>query len=106
MLSIEGGKDPSIDDPSGQLKFWQSSGWAERAFCQTCGSSIFYRLTIPGPMNGLHYFCPGGLKDWKDLKFSKEMYVDQRPPGMCFQVGEDHVALTKAQVDAQFASTS
>jgi len=34
------------------LAIYASSGWAERGFCKSCGSSLFYRMTMPGPMQG------------------------------------------------------
>ena len=105
LLSVEGGKTPTIEDPDGNLTLWKSSAWAERGFCKTCGSSLFYRVTAPGPLQGSHYFCPGGLEDWKDIKLNKELYVDCKPSGYCFQTSPDHVALTKAQVEAMFASS-
>ena len=105
LLSVEAGKNPTIDDPDGNLAVWKSSPWAERGFCKTCGSSLFYRVTAPGPLQGSHYFCPGGIEDWGDMKLDKELYVDCKPSGYCFQTGPDHVAMTKAQVEAMFASS-
>jgi hypothetical protein len=103
LLSVEAGKNPTIDDPDQNLTVWKSSAWAERAFCKTCGSSLYYKLAIPGPLDGMHFFCPGGLEDWKGMTLGKENFADCRPPGICFETGPNHIAFTKAQIEAQFA---
>lgn len=103
LLSMEVGTNPTIDDPGKNVTEWESSEWARRGFCKKCGSSLYYKLVVPGPLNGSYYFCPGGLEDWKDMKLAREMYIDAKPSGFCFQTGPDHVALTRAQVEAQFA---
>lgn len=38
------------------------------------------------------------------MTLGKENYVDCRPPGICFETGPDYIGLTKAQIEAQFAS--
>lgn len=101
-MSIEAGKDPLIKG-QGNLTVWKSSAWAERAFCKTCGSSIYYKVTAAGPLQGNYYFCPGGLDDWKDMKLNKEIYIDQKPAGYCFQTAaQGHTTQTKAEVEAMF----
>jgi len=66
------------------LTTWNSSDWAERAFCQTCGSSLYCKITAPGPMQGEHHFGAGTLKDWKDIKLKKEIFIDRKPNGYEF----------------------
>ena len=104
LFSVAGGKNPHIEDPQNQLEIWASSDWAERAFCKQCGSSLYYKLKIPGPMNGEHYFCAGGIEDWKDMKFGTQVYVDRKPDVICFQTDPDHVTYTKAEIEARYAA--
>lgn len=66
------------------LSVWKSSEWAERAFCKTCGSSVYGRITAPGPMEGVYHFGAGTLQDWKDIKLDKEIFIDRKPDGYSF----------------------
>jgi len=107
LFAIKGGSPenpPVIDNPD-QIQVWKSSSWAERAFCKTCGSSVYYRVTAPGPFHNQCFFTAGGLdkNSWKDLKFVKEVYIDNKPAAFCFATGETpRLTLTRAQVNAQF----
>jgi hypothetical protein len=78
-----------------------SSDWAERGFCATCGSCLFYRVTAPGPMQGrLHLAL--GLFDAPDaLTLTSEIYIDRKPASLAF-AGERR-RMTKAEVEAMFA---
>lgn len=58
------------------LSWYASSEWARRGFCNTCGSSLFYRL------NGNEDFwavCAGTLDLSADTTISKEIFVDEKP---------------------------
>lgn len=53
---------------------YQSSDWAERAFCKTCGSSLWY-LFLP---TGNRSFLAGLFSDADGLAIEKEIFVDER----------------------------
>lgn len=58
------------------LAWFESSDWARRGFCNTCGSSLFYRL------NGVDEFwavCAGALDLPAGTKITKEIFVDEKP---------------------------
>lgn len=81
----------------------QSSAWAERAWCRTCGTGLWYRVTAEGPMLG-DYEIPIGLFDDADgLEMQREIYIDRKPDAFAFQ-GE-HELLTEAQVTALYGAT-
>ena len=81
----------------------QSSDWAERAWCDRCGSGLWYRVTLEGPMQG-QYHLPVGLFDEPDrFELRSEIYIDRKPAGYAF-AGE-RKRLTKAEVEAQFAGS-
>jgi len=67
-----------------KLTTWRSSEWAERAFCTTCGSSIYCRITAPGPLQGEYHIGAGTLKDWKGIKLDKQIFIDRKPDGYEF----------------------
>lgn len=85
------------------LSIYTSSAWAERAFCKTCGSSIFYRVTAPGPMNGEMHFGMGTLADTSDIALTGELYIDLKPDAYAF-AGEGRHQMTEAEVLAMFSA--
>lgn len=83
---------------SGPVKTYVSSDWAERAFCETCGSILWYRLTIPGRE---HFAISAGLVDNAGgLSLTKEIFIDQKPAGFAF--AGDHLRQTRADVMANY----
>ena len=72
-----------------QLGLFASSDWAQRGFCQQCGTSLFYELTQPQQQ---YMVSMGTLDDQSDLVLSGEIFVDEKPPGYAF--AGDHSRLT------------
>jgi hypothetical protein len=58
-----------------RISTFSSSPWAERGFCQICGTHLFYRLKKEG-----HYAVPVGLfcnsKQWR---LAEQIFIDQKP---------------------------
>ncbi len=79
------------------LKTYPSSEWAERGFCGTCGSSLFWRLTAPGPQQGLLSLSVGALDSMEGMKFATEVYIDHKPAAYAF-AGQDRNQMTEADV--------
>jgi hypothetical protein len=74
----------------------RSSDWAQRAFCGTCGSTLYYRLT-----GGGEYFLALGLFDDPDaLPLASEIYIDRKPSSFAF-AGE-RPRSTQAEVEAKW----
>ncbi len=67
----------------GPVRTFTSSEWAERAFCERCGSNLWYRITAPGPMHGQHQLA-AGLFDVGDMPIKLEVFIDKKPPGYAF----------------------
>ncbi|WP_299371565.1 GFA family protein [uncultured Tateyamaria sp.] len=95
----KGGMDITGAD---NISIYASSPWAERAFCKTCGSSLFYRVTAPGPMQGEMHVGLGTLADTSGIAFTGELYIDLKPESYSF-AGTDRHQMTDAQVTAMFA---
>ena len=87
---------PVIEDDS-QLGVYASSDWAERLFCQNCGSNLFYRLR-DGSHHSVH---AGALDDLSDAKFTMEIFIDEKPDYYAFE--GDRKKLTGQEVMAMFA---
>lgn len=88
-IQFEGGAHISVYD---------SSDWAQRAFCSGCGSHLYYRLKAGGP-----YSVPVGLFAGDDgLEFDRQIFVDDKPAFYAFE--NDTKMLTGAEAFAQFTS--
>lgn len=84
----------------GPVKTFQSSDWAQRAWCDTCGTTLWYHLTLPGTY---HYGVSAGLfENAGGFALQKEIYIDRKPAGYAF--AGDHLKQTKSEVEAQRAS--
>ncbi|PQO22815.1 aldehyde-activating protein [Rhodobacteraceae bacterium WD3A24] len=82
---------------------YQSSGWAERAWCSRCGSNLWYRLV--GPRGA--YEIPIGLLDDPDgLVFSSEIYIDCRPDSFAFEGTAARETMTRAACFEKFAPST
>jgi hypothetical protein len=94
-LGLACGSDVQIDGVE-KLKVYQSSEWAERAFCGECGTHIFYRLL---PTN--EYFVPAGLfQDGVEFEFKEQIFIDRKPS--YYDFANQTSNLTEAEVFAKF----
>ena len=73
------------------ITLYNSSEWAERGFCGTCGGHLFYRLK----QNGQTIVWFGTLDDVSDITMGSEMYVDHKPDFLAFT--GDHPRLTEKE---------
>lgn len=77
------------------ISVFESSEWAERGFCRTCGTHLFYRLK-----NQEHYAVPFSLFDrLDDWVLSEQIFIEDKPPFYSF--AEKTRNLTGAEVFAQ-----
>ncbi|MCK8463397.1 GFA family protein [Aliiroseovarius sp. S1339] len=93
--------EPGTLEVEGPVKAFASSDWAERAWCDTCGTTLWYHLTLPGH-DDFYAISAGLVDDMGGLSMTKEIYIDRKPDGFAF--AGNHVTQTKAEVEAQFAS--
>lgn len=62
------------------VEVFPSSEWAERGFCKTCGTHLFYRLK-----QNKQYIIPVGLFDLNTaLTFDHQIFIDSKPVYYCF----------------------
>ncbi len=85
-------------DMSGEdfIKSCRSSEWAERAFCSTCGTSLFYRLLSTGE----HFVSAALFGDELAFELKSEIYVEHKPGYYGF-LSPDSQKKTEAQVNGQ-----
>ena len=86
----------------GPVKVFQSSEWAERAFCERCGSALWYRITAPGPGHG-QYQLASGLFDVAGMHLGLEVFIDEKPDAYAFDGAENRRQMTGAEIIAIFA---
>lgn len=96
----------TINTEQGSLKFikddhlsiYDSSDWGERGFCNSCGTSLFWRTKD-------HSYCNINVfsidPQSKDLKLEMEIFIDKKPEFYAFK--NDTKKLTEADVFALFA---
>lgn len=57
------------------IAVYNSSDWAERGFCKTCGTHLFYRFK-----ENYHHGVPIGLfEDDDSLVFAHQVFIDEKP---------------------------
>ncbi len=82
----------------------QSSDWAERGWCEKCGSGVWYRITAEGPLAG-NYEIPLGLFDESNgFTLDEEIFIDRKPNS--YKLAGEHRTKTEAEVFAQYGGTA
>ena len=80
-----------------QPAIYDSSDWAQRGFCPTCGTHLFYRLKA-GSFDAVPV---GALDSDHPWRFDQQIFVDQKPAWYCFANPTKN--LTGAEVMALFS---
>lgn len=75
---------------------YRSSEWAERGFCPTCGTHLFYHLL---PSN--EYVLPVGLFQEQVFRLTQEIFIDEKPD--FYTMKNETQKLTGQQVFEQFS---
>ena len=99
------GVNMTVDVVKGSLKFIQqkhlsvfnSSEWGERGFCNTCGTTIFWRTKDQSYCN-INVFSLN--EPIEDLNLDMEIFIDSKPDFYTFQ--NQTKKLTEAEVVALF----
>lgn len=78
------------------VSVYDSSEWAERGFCKTCGTHLFYRIK-----QNQDYHLPAGLFPDAELNLVSEIFIDQKSAGYSF--AGDTAKMTGAEVFALYA---
>ncbi len=94
--------------PEGNVRFFgtehikrvQSSAWAERAWCDLCGTHLWYRVTDGGVWSGNFELPIGLFDDTAGMRLVSEIYHDVKPDAFAF--AGDTKKMTRAEVFAKF----
>ncbi|MBP8227595.1 MAG: GFA family protein [Pararheinheimera sp.] len=99
LFTLDCGTEVKLDGAC-FISAFHSSEWAERGFCNNCGTHLFYRLKQNG-----RYFIPVGLfGPLKDLVFDHQIFIEQKPDWYCF--ANKTSELTGDEIFALFAEES
>ena len=85
----------TVDGPA---RVFRSSEWAERAFCDTCGSALWY-MTVHDRHRNL---AAGLFQNAAGNTLNLEFNSDQKPDG--YALAGDHQRLSEAETIALFTS--
>ena len=95
FMEINGGTEVSYEGED-SIAIFASSPWAERGFCQTCGTNLFYRIRETGET----MVSVGLFEASDDLVFERQVFVDERPEFYRFENKTED--LTGAEIFALF----
>ncbi|VAW69741.1 Gfa-like protein [hydrothermal vent metagenome] len=96
LMAVECGSDVTFEGKD-NISVYNSSDWAERAFCNKCGSHLYYRLKEPD-----QYIMPVGLFDTDiSFVFDHQVFIDSKPSFYCFS--NKTKEMTGEEVFAQYA---
>lgn len=99
VISVDCDTDVTIHGEE-NLRWYQSSEWAQRGFCRQCGSSLFYKLV----MDGSNYMnvCVAALDNGNDITLKDHIFIDRKPP--YYDFADNCPRLTEEEFLAKFAA--
>lgn len=96
FMAVDCGADVDFENVE-TIAVYNSSDWAERGFCSTCGTHLFYRLKESG-----QHIMPAGLLDIEgDCEFDHQVFIEEKPGYYTF--ANETRDMTGAELFAQFA---
>ncbi len=85
---------------SGPVKTYRSSSFAERAWCDTCGSALWLR-NVEGEGSDVYEFVPGIFDNAGGARLARIVYADCAPDG--FSLAGDVPRFSKADYEKEHA---
>ncbi len=80
FLAVDCGAAVTLEGAE-HVRAYRSSDWAERAFCGTCGTNLYYRFLESGQM----ILSAGLFDDQSGFALSGEIFVDEQPAWYAFK---------------------
>jgi len=98
FMAVDCGSDVSFEGEE-NLSTYASSEWAERGFCNKCGSNLFYKLKETNQ----YIMAVGIFDDGESFVFDHQVFINEKPDYYNF-ANETH-NMTGAEVFAHFGSS-
>lgn len=76
---------------------YASSSWAERGYCNKCGTNLFYFYKPAGT----YAMGVGCFDDPSPFRIASEIFIDHKPAS--YELAGEHPRLTEAETMAKFA---
>lgn len=89
--------DPGSIKIDGPAKSFRSSEWAERGFCEVCGSTFWYGTVA----DGQRHVSAGLFENAVGAPLKLEFYIDRKPEGYALE--GNHRQMTEAEMIEMFA---
>ncbi|QLC22786.1 GFA family protein [Parasphingopyxis sp. CP4] len=99
FMDLDCGTDVVIEGDE-HITRYQSSDWAERAFCAQCGTNLFYRLKE----TDYHIVSVGLFEPEDEMALKMEVFIDEKPDFYSF--AGDAQKLTGAELFAMMQGQS
>ena len=98
LIGVHCGSDVSFSGEE-NISIFSTSDWAERGFCKSCGSHLFYRVK-----ESMHHFIPAGLfEDQSQFVLERQSYIDEKP--CYYSFSNETVDMTSAEMKEKYAKS-
>lgn len=99
FMAVDCGTEVSFTGAD-NISVFDSSDWAERGFCNKCGTHLFYRLK-----ENKQYYMPAGVfEDDSNFVFDHQVFIDEKPE--YYKFANKTTDMTGAEVFAKFGASS
>ncbi|NOX42977.1 MAG: GFA family protein [Gammaproteobacteria bacterium] len=99
LMAVDCGTDVSFEGEE-NISVFNSSEWAERGFCNKCGSHLFYRLKE----SNQHMMPVGLFNNDQMFVFDHQVFIDEKPSFYGFS--NETNDMTGAELFAKYAPSS
>lgn len=100
LMSVHCPGNATFTEDTG-LAWYRGSEWAERGFCNTCGTSLFWRLA--NAPEELLIVSVEAFDTPDDFELERHIYADVQPGRYAF--ADDTPRVTEAEVMAEFEAS-
>lgn len=96
LMAVDCGREVIFEGKE-NISVYDSSEWAERAFCNKCGSHLYYRLK-----ESEQFIMPVGLFDNEEtFTFDHQIFIDKKPS--FYRFANVTKNMTEAEVFAKYS---
>ncbi len=99
LLAVMVGPDDIAFEGAENIRTYASSDWAERAWCDRCGSTLYYHIRVDDFGPRLYAMALGLFEEPSAFPLAKEIFIDRKPVAYAF--AGDHPRLTETEYLAE-----
>jgi len=98
LMAVDCGTEVTFEGQE-NISVFDSSDWADRGFCQICGTHLFYRLK-----GSQQVILPAGLLEKETFIFDHQVFIDEKPSYYSFANKTEN--MTGEELFAKYAPQS